>query len=201
MPRDRPLLFTAKYREKSFRKHHWYVSGFVGGKRVQLWFKSEKDAKAAAASRNSEIKTHGTQISLSPVDRIQAVAAAEKLAPYGKTIAEAVDFFVAHLDRLNSSISVHELCDRVSQEFARRLTAGEISVEHFSTMKETSKRFAERFGDQPIKMLPGMKIVAPKCPSPFVCSHSVAIKEFEWTSEQADHSIAILRRDPVTPTP
>ena len=82
MPRPRPLLFSVEYRQKPFRNHHWYVSGFVGRRRIQLWFKSEKDAKAAAASRNSEIKTHGTQISLSPVDRIQAVAAAEKLAPY-----------------------------------------------------------------------------------------------------------------------
>ena len=69
-----------------------------------------------------------------------------------------MDFFVAHLDRLKSSISVRELCERVSGEFARRLTAGEISEEHFTTMKETSKRFAQRFGDQPIKLLPGTEI-------------------------------------------
>jgi hypothetical protein len=74
---------------------HWHISGFKGEKRIQLWFRSEKDAKAAAANRNAEIKAHGTQVSLSPVDRIQAIAAAEKLAPYGKSILEAADFFVA----------------------------------------------------------------------------------------------------------
>ena len=96
MSRHRPLLFTVRYCEKPFRGRHWYVSGFKGGKRIQLWFRSEKEAKAAAANRNAEIKAHGTQVSLSPVDRIQAIAAAEKLAPYGKSILEAVDFFVAH---------------------------------------------------------------------------------------------------------
>ena len=90
MPRHRPLLFSVKYREKPFRDRHWYVSGFAGEKRIQLWFKSEKEAKAAAANRNAEIKAHGTQVALSPVDRIQAIAAAERLAPYGKSIADAV---------------------------------------------------------------------------------------------------------------
>jgi hypothetical protein len=97
MSRHRPLLFTVRYCEKPFRGRHWYVSGFKGGKRIQLWFRSEKEAKAAAANRNAEIKAHGTQVSLSPVDRIQAIAAAEKLGPYGKSILEAVDFFVAQL--------------------------------------------------------------------------------------------------------
>jgi integrase len=82
---------------KAVSGRHWYVSGFVGEKRIQLWFHSEREAKAAAANRNAEIKAHGTQIALSPVDRIQAIAAAEKLAPYGKSIAEAVDFFAAQL--------------------------------------------------------------------------------------------------------
>ena len=95
MPRHRPLLFTVRFCEKPFRGHHWYVSGFKGEKRVQLWFRSEKEAKAAAANRNAEIKAHGTQVSLSPVDRMQAIAAAEKLAPYGKSILEAADFFIA----------------------------------------------------------------------------------------------------------
>src|SRR6516225_1903182 len=121
MPRHRPLLFSVKYREKPFRDRHWYLSGFAGEKRIQLWFRSEKEAKAAAANRNAEIKAHGTQVSLSPVNRMQAIAAAEKLAPYGKSILEAVDFFVAHLDRLGSSISVAALCERVGTEFERRL--------------------------------------------------------------------------------
>ena len=79
MPRHRPLLFTVRYSEKPFRGRYWYVSGFKGEKRIQLWFRLEKQAKAAAANRNAEIKAHGTQVSLSPVDRIQAIAAAENV--------------------------------------------------------------------------------------------------------------------------
>jgi hypothetical protein len=160
MPRSRPIFFSVKYRERPFRGRHWYVSGFVAEKRVQLWFHSEREAKAAAANRNAEIKAHGTQIALSPVDRIQAIAAAEKLAPYRKSIAEAVDFFVAYLDRLASSIAVRELCARAEAEFERRLVAGEISVRHASSMRETLKKFSTRFGNKPVKLISGAEIKA-----------------------------------------
>jgi hypothetical protein len=139
MPRHRPLLFTVKYCEKPFRHRHWYVSGFTGEKRVQLWFSAEKEAKAAAANRNAEIKAHGTQVALSPVDRIQAIAAAERLAPYGKSIAEAVSFYCDHLDRLASSIAVDDLCARVGAEFERRRGAKEISLRHATSMPGNAK--------------------------------------------------------------
>ena len=100
MPRTHPILCSIKYCEKPFQGRHWYLSGFVREKRIQLWFHPEREAKAVAANRNAKIKARGTRIAVDPVDRIQAIAAAEKLAPYGKSIAEAVDFFVAHLDRL-----------------------------------------------------------------------------------------------------
>jgi integrase len=170
MPRARPILFSVNYRDKPFRGRHWYVSGFVGEKRIQLWFHSERQAKAAAANRNAEIKAHGTQIGLAPLDRIQAIAAAEKLAPYGKSIAEAVDFFVAHLDRLASSIAVWELCARVEAEFDRRLAAGEISVRHASSMRETLKKFSARFGDKHVKLISGAEIKA------WLASEPLAVK-------------------------
>lgn len=158
MSRTRPLLFTYDFREKSFRGRHWYVSGFAGERRVQLWFRSEKEAKAAVANRNAEIKAHGTQVSLSPKDRLEAIAAAERLAPYGKSISEAVAFYVAHLDRLASSIAVRALCQRVGAEFERRLAAGEISAPHALNMRETLRKFAARFGDTPVKLLDGAEI-------------------------------------------
>ena len=170
MPRHRPLLFTVRFCKKPFRGGHWYVSGFKGEKRVQLWFRSEKEAKVAAANRNAEIKAHGTQVSLSPVDRMQAIAAAEKLAPYGKSILEAADFFIAHLDRLASSISAADLYERVGSEFERRLAAKEISTRHASSMRETLKKFSARFGDSPIKLLQGAEVKA------WLASQTLAVK-------------------------
>jgi integrase len=158
MPRPRPLLFTVRYCDKPFRGRHWYVSGFAGGKRVQLWFSSEKEAKAAAAFRNSEIKAHGTQVALSPVDRIEAIAAAEKLSPYKKSIREAVSFYTAHLDRQARSIAVRALCVRVGAEFERRLAAKEISERHAESMRETVRKFERRFGNETLASLTANQI-------------------------------------------
>lgn len=158
MPKVRPLFFTYKEAKKSFRGRDWYVSGFTSGKRVQLWFKTEKEAKAAAADRNAEIKAHGIQISLSPVARIQAIDAAEKLAPYKKSISDAVEFYIAHLERQQSSVDVAYLCDLVLDEFERRYERKEISNKHLTSMRETIKKFRGRFADQKIKLLDGVTI-------------------------------------------
>ena len=158
MPRHRPVLFQVKHSEKPFRGRHWYVWGFKGEKRVQLWFKSEKAANEAAADRNADIKAHGTQVSLSPVARIQAIDAAERLAPYRKSISDAVSFYTQYLDRQASSISVAELCDRVTEEFQRRLDCREIQDRHFGSMKETLKKFRGRFAETPVKLLEGTEV-------------------------------------------
>lgn len=158
MPKIKPLLFTYKESEKPFRGRKWYASGFTDGKRVQLWLKSEKDAKAAVDDRNADIKAHGTQVSLSPIARLQAIDATERLAPYGKSISDAVNFYIRYLDRQSSSISVAELCDRMTVEFQRRLEAKEISKRHWTSMKETLKKFRGRFDGTPVKLLEGSEV-------------------------------------------
>jgi hypothetical protein len=170
MPRHRPLLFTVRYCEKPFRGCHWYVSGFRGEKRVQLWFRSEKEAGAAAANRNAEIKAHGTQVALSPVDRIQAIAAAERLAPTVNPLQRRFPSIATHLDRLASSITIRELCARVGAEFKRRLGAKEISPRHASSMKETLRKFVPRFGDRHVKLLSGTEVKA------WLASEPLAVK-------------------------
>jgi|ERR1700736_386741 hypothetical protein len=60
MPRKRPALFEVRYSEKPNRDNHWRIVGFVNGIRTQYWFKSERDAKAAAADKNAEITAYGT---------------------------------------------------------------------------------------------------------------------------------------------
>src|SRR6516225_2267846 len=109
MPKFRPILFRYRYSENPFRGKHWYVSGFRGGKRIQQWCDSEKEARMRVKHFNAEVAAHGTKLALSPSARIHAVEAQERLAKYGKTIAEAIDFYCAYLDKLGASILVSEL--------------------------------------------------------------------------------------------
>ena len=136
----------------------WKVEGRPTGKRERYYFVSEKEAKAAAADLNAQLAAFGTQTMLTDEQRVSAAACLRILEPYGKTLYDAVHFYRDHLDRLASSITVRELCERVKSEFGRRLAAGEISKRHAESMRETLKKFAARFGASRVKLLWGAEI-------------------------------------------
>jgi len=162
MGKPRPVLFTYRVTEKPFQGiYAHYVSGYSrDGKRIQQWFRTAREAKTVRDAYNAEIEANGTAVSLSPTARLEAIAATEKLARFGKTLAEAADFYVAYLVKQASSITVAELADRVAAEFERRLRENEISRRHFGSMRETLKKFRTRFAETPIKLLVGTEIKA-----------------------------------------
>jgi hypothetical protein len=55
MPRPRPTLFEVRYSAKPNRDNHWRIVGFKNGKRIQYWYKTEPEAKAAADDQNAEL--------------------------------------------------------------------------------------------------------------------------------------------------
>jgi hypothetical protein len=162
MSKPRPVLFTYRETAHPFQGvYRHYVSGYSrDGKRVQQWFRTAREAKTVRDAYNAEIEANGTAVSLSPTARLEAIAATEKLARFGKTLAEAADFYVAYLVKQASSITVAELADRVAAEFERRLKAEEISTRHAESMRETLKKFRTRFAETPIKLLVGTEIKA-----------------------------------------
>ena len=83
-----------------------------------------------------------------------------RLAPYGKTLYDAVRFYEEHLTQTTISITASELCDRLLKEFERRPKSEEASLRHFTSMKETLKKFRARFGDEAIRRLDGPTIKA-----------------------------------------
>jgi integrase len=158
MPRPRPTLFEVRYSEKPNRDNSWRVVGFINGTRKQYWFKSEKEAKTAMEDKNAEIAAYGTQVALSAADRLRAFNASERLAQYGKTIDDAVQHYLAHLEQTSDSISVSELCKIVRQEFVFRLANEGATLRHKRTMDSELKKFEARFGDRPIKALSGNEV-------------------------------------------
>jgi integrase len=151
-------------------KKEWKIEGRPTGKRERYYFLTEKEAKRAAADLNNQIAAFGTQNTLSDTERVMAGECIRLLAPYGKSLYEAVHFYRDHLDRLASSVSVRALCERVGAEFERRLAAGEISPRHATTMRETLKKFCLRFRDIPVKLLQGAEVKA------WLASEPLAVK-------------------------
>jgi integrase len=139
-------------------KKWWKIEGRPTGRRERYYFKTEKEAKKGAADRNNQIVAFGSQVALPETERVMAAECIKLLSPYGKTLYDAVHFYRNQLERQASSISIGELCDRVSSEFERRLDNREISQRHFTSMKETLKKFRGRFAETPVKLLEGMEV-------------------------------------------
>jgi integrase len=150
MPRPRPTLFEVRYSAQPNRDNHWRIVGWKNGKRTQYWYKSEDDAQRAAEDLNAEITAHGTQVALSSVDRLRAIHATERLRPYGKTIDDAVNFYVAHLEQLTASVPFSKLATHIREEFKRRAKNNEASGRHIETVHETLHKLEAKFGDRSV---------------------------------------------------
>jgi len=131
-----------------FNGKEWRVTGYLDGKRKQFWFATEKEARREAADRNREREAYGSKVNLDSEARLEAYRANELLRPRGKTILEAVRFYLEHLNNLSYSVPFSTLAERVRAEFARRLEKDEVSERHAESLRETLKKLEARFGSQ-----------------------------------------------------
>jgi integrase len=160
MPREQSQLFVVKKNKDPKAKYPYYIHAYVLGKRQRYYFRTEKAAKQEANERNAEITSVGSNDQLPHSLRIQAFEASRRLEPFGKTISDATEFYIRHLERLKSSISFSELEKRVNTEIERRMNHGEISERHAETATYVLRKLKARFGDRLIKTLEGSELKA-----------------------------------------
>jgi integrase len=148
MPRPRPTEFVVKESKTPFKGKNWRVIGYVDGLRKQYWFSTEKEAKADATDRNAERAAYGSKVSLDAEARLEAFRASELLRPHGKTIMDAVRYYLSHLNQLSVSVPFSTLASRVREEFVRRQKANEVSDRHAKTLRETLNKLEAKFGNR-----------------------------------------------------
>src|SRR5579883_3235274 len=96
-------------------RHHpkfkWTISGhYVDGKRVRRFFETKADAESFVHQVEIQVENLGSRaVGIDPRLHYMALDAHDKLAGYGKTIAEAAEFYTKHLESVNRSCSVDEL--------------------------------------------------------------------------------------------
>jgi hypothetical protein len=80
-------------------RYRYVVYRIEEGRRVeQTYFQSERAANAQAYTENIRLKNEGVEgQTLGPELRGQAIEAARRLAPYGKSLRDAIDFYELHL--------------------------------------------------------------------------------------------------------
>jgi integrase len=121
MAKPKPTGFQWKRMPTPFHGKEYRVWGDVDGKRKQFWFATEKEAKAVCADRNQKREAYGSKENLDSEARLEAFRAAQLLEGSGKSILDAVRFYLDHQKRTSASGPFSELAGKVRAEFKRRL--------------------------------------------------------------------------------
>ena len=125
------LKFTVNFRE--------------AGKRRRKFFETKEQAGSFAAFKNAELKKSGVEHAQFP-ERLRTIAqnATERLTPFGKSITDAVDHFVAHLKASEKSCTAADLVD----ELVAAKKADGKSQRHVDDLRSRLDIFAEEFDGQ-----------------------------------------------------
>src|SRR5438067_7105480 len=125
---NRPhLKFVVNYRE--------------AGKRKRTFFETKDQADSFAAFKNVELKRNGAEHAEFPTAlRVMAQSALEQLKPFGKTIADAVQHYVAYLKATEKSCTAMAL---VNELVAAKENDG-ASQRHVDDLRSRLNIFAEK---------------------------------------------------------
>jgi integrase len=139
---NRPhLRFVVNYRE--------------AGKRKRSFFETETQAKSFAAFKNAELQRNGTEGAEFPTAlRVMAHNAAERLKPFGKTITEAVDHYVAYLKASEKSCTATQLV----RELFKAKEADGAGERHLRDIRTRLGVFAEKFDGQMVATITSKEI-------------------------------------------
>jgi integrase len=149
---QRSGMRRGKIRVKNYsdgnRSHLKFVVNYhEAGKRKRRFFAAKGPAKTFAALKNIELHRGGVEHAEFPTAlRVMAQNAVEELTPFGKTIAEAVQYYVAHLRASEKSCSTTQL---VKELIAAKKADG-LSVSHVIDLRSRLSKFADKFDGQPV---------------------------------------------------
>src|SRR5215471_2051092 len=122
-----------KYQDKG-RPHLKFVVNFKkNGKRGRSFFENKKEAQTFAQLKNNELL-------------IGETAGAKELAAFGKTIADAIAFYLPHLQASNRTCTFKEL---VAELLPAKSSDG-ASVPYLKDLQCGLGQFANTFGDRAV---------------------------------------------------
>lgn len=143
----KPVLRVAGYRHS--KSTPWVIEGYrlPGGKRKRLFFKSEKEALNELEKLKTRLLNEGRAgLLVSDELRAEAAKCAGKLKPFGRTITEAVDYYIDFLRRTVRSCTVSELAETL---LAAKKQDGKAHAYLYDLTKRV-QRFALEFGGRKV---------------------------------------------------
>jgi hypothetical protein len=133
---------VAKYRHSATTP--FVIEGLrVNGKRTRKFFESYKEAKSWLRLTLMRMKREGEAAVTMPEQlRLDAIACAQRLRPYGKTISDATEHFLAFLAATARSCTVAELVT----EFVAAKKKDGASQRYLEDLSYRLATFEEKFG-------------------------------------------------------
>ncbi|RBP42425.1 site-specific recombinase XerD [Roseimicrobium gellanilyticum] len=140
--REWPIVKRTKYRNGSIA---YMVDTRLRGEGSRVFKPTLEEANEVARQARIRRQNEGIgYFSLEGDQRLDAERALAMLAPFGKTLVDAVEFYVPHLKALQSSKSVLEASDA----YESNATARNLSKPHLRDIRLRLGRFSETFGDR-----------------------------------------------------
>jgi len=155
MDMRQPKIRVRRYSDSN-RSHLKFVVNYrEAGKRKRSFFEAQAQANSFATFKNAELKRNGIEGAEFPTSlRVMAQNAVELLKPFGKTIMDAAQYYVAHLKASERSCTVKQL-------LAELLDAKEskgVSRRHLDDLRQRAGRFAASFGERIVATISGREI-------------------------------------------
>jgi integrase len=139
----KPTLAVRPYRHSDTHKFILDLRAYGKGRK---FFKTRAEANAERLRQQTLLERHSREaVGLSPRAMSEVIAARDRLAEYGKTLGDAVEFYVDHLERVRRCrISVAQLAEEVLE--AKRKDGR--SAKYIDMLRLYFKRFCQDFGNR-----------------------------------------------------
>src|ERR1035441_10625066 len=105
------VFMKSSYRIKPYAHDRlkWVVRGKENGKWVRKFFEKKTEAETFAQIKNTELSNQGMEGASFPTRlRVMAQREQERLQPYSKTLTDAVDFYLKHLEATTRSVPLRQ---------------------------------------------------------------------------------------------
>jgi integrase len=146
---------TVRRYSDSNRPHLKFVVNYrEAGKRKRIFFETKEQAESFGSFKNAELRRNGIEHAEFPTAlRVIAQNADEQLKPFGKTITDAVQHYIAHLKASEKSCTAVQL---VKELVAAKENDG-ASQRHLDDLRRLNI-FADKFPNQPVATITSAKI-------------------------------------------
>jgi integrase len=144
----KPILKVRPYRHS---KGHKFILDLRGFRKGRMFFKTRSEADAELARQRSLLERHSrAAIGLSQREMSEIISAKQELAPFGKTIPDAVHFFVDRLERVRRcKTTIAQLADEVLKAKQR----DGMSKDYLRDLSSRFSRFCGDFGNRLVATL------------------------------------------------